>query len=74
MWRGERSNAVILFLANRYLTLAYYVYLIVDEFLPLEVPTSQVRSELFLPRPVRIANQTPRREHFPDRIRAYDNN
>ena len=41
-WRGKLTGATALFLANRYLSLGFYVYVAVLDILPSERYSSQV--------------------------------
>ena len=45
-WNGKITGATVLFLANRYLTIAAQVYNLFASFLPLSMAPSKVRSRL----------------------------
>ena len=46
-WNGGCSSAAVLFIANRYLTVVYYLYLIIYEFVPLSAAIPKVLSFSF---------------------------
>ena len=45
-WHGKMTGATVLFLANRYLTLAYFVYSMLVEFAIQTLPSAKVSKSL----------------------------
>ena len=60
-WRGKLTGAVILFMANRYFSLGYWVYVTAVQFLPSEnySPSVRVPSEAIQHSTGRLLTENP---------------